>query len=383
MRAWGVDAATWGLRALLEDAGLKGPEGAAPSEALALVLGGGIGFGSVAAGPNSPVRWFVSGRHAWHADFAFIKAACERIGLDIALFEAEDAGVSAMILSQWMKVKAPCVLAWVDAAMLPWHSLPTEWRGLAARVVVLRGTAPDGLLVEDLNREFRLLRHADAIAARAVQPRHRGRLIRVNQATRPIEQGIRPGLAACVQGLRARHGDVMGHSGLRNWASYLVRADAFLDRFTSPPDVLDALLDLYRAIHSQGAMMRALFADGIREASALLMDEQLREHARVWGEIARDWNLLASRCVPDEPQMASLQHVAMQMDRGVGAGDSAERIGDLRARFSELRGEIALNWLPEPVWLNAHLASLGQGLLEIAQREDTAVDELQGWLSQS
>ena len=381
MRTWGVDAATWGIRALLEDAGLRGPDGAPPSEALALVLAGGVGFGSVAAPPGSPVRWFVGGRHAWHADLAYITEACASIGFEIAQFESEDASVSTLILDQWLSVDAPCVLAWVDAAMLPWHALPSSWRGLSPRVVILRGKTPDGVLVEDVRAETHVLSTADLIAARAVLPRHRGRLIRLTDETQFVDMGgaIKRGVEACVMGLRKGHRDLSGHEALRAWAGYLVRADAFQERFSTPVDVMDALLDLHRRIEGQGALLRALFADGIGEASALLRDPVLREQRIVWAPIARDWSALAGRCLPSEPQLEALQHLGVQLDRAVAAGMPAEQLADKRARYEELHGELALSWMPPAHELDTLLTSLGHSLRELVHREEEAIDELAEW----
>ncbi len=380
MRTWGVDAATWGVRALLEEAGLRGQDGAPPSEGLALVLSGGVGFGSVAAPAGSPVRWFVSGRHAWHSDAAYVTAACARIGLEIALLETEDAGISALVLERWLDADAPCVLAWVDAALLPWHALPGSWRGLTPRVVVLRGTE-GGFQVEDLRTVTHTLSAPDLIAARAVLPKQRARLLKLADGTQFVDMGgaIKRGVQACVTGLRQGHGDLSGHAAMRMWASYLVRADAFQERFASPPDVMDALLDLHRCIEGQGALMRALFADGIGEASALLRDPVLREQRSVWAGIAHDWSAFSAQCVPAEPDFQTLQHLAVQIERGVGAGLAPETLADKRAQFADLRDELALTWMPAAHTLDTHLTSLGHSLLAIVQREEVAIDELAAW----
>jgi len=253
-------------------------------------------------------------------------------------------------------------------------------------VVIVRGWGDDGasqdrVCIEDLNAERHELSLVQFNAARAAMPRHGGRLVRLTDEPQFVDIGgaIKRGIEACVTGLREGHGDLAGHAALRSWASYLVRPELFRARFVAPADVMDALLDLHRRVEGQGALLRALFADGVGEASALLRDPQLRKARLGWSRLARDWSKFAVQCAPAEPRFEELQHLAVQIDRAVGAGMDAELLAERRARFTELRGELALAWSPVGHDLATHLTAMGHTLLELVQREEEAVDELAEW----
>ncbi len=384
-----IDPATRGIAALLNAAGASGPEGADVSEALAFVIAGGAGFGAIAAPAGSPVRWFVSGRHAWHGDLPYVLEATTRAGLDIARFEHESPEVGGVILSQWVQAPDPCVLAWVDAASLPWHGRPAAEVGLWPRVVLVRGFDAGGLLVDDLSGQLRAMSPEAFHAAQAALPQHRSRLIRLTDDAwrthaawqEALPQAITAGIAAGVGHLRTGHGHVAGLPALRWWAGALIDLAPFRARFVSPPDVLLALLDLHRVIRGQVGLMRGLFADGLGEASALLRDEQLRDLRDDHADLARRWSALADRCLPHDAQLDALQRLAVEVDRGVTRHVDPATQAERRARLAEQRGELCLSWHPDPVALDAHLVSLGQGLLALAGREEEAAAELHGWLS--
>ncbi len=379
------DAATFGFQSLLQAAGLQGPNGAPITEALALVLAGGVGFGSVAAPSGSPVRWFVSGRHNWHGDLAYLREAITRVGLSVFWFEHDHPTVLARALANWLEAPDACVLAWVDAAELPWHGLSPAWQGLAPRVVVLRGAdAQRGVRVEDLGGAARLLPHSDLAAARQAITKHHGRIARLTEERPAVDvpRALVSGLRASAQGLCQGHGDVQGLPALRVWAERLAQGDGFLVPFPLPTDILPALLDLHRAIRSGDGLLRECFADGVAEAAALLRHDALAAHRQVWRELGRSWTDIADRCLPQESSFAALQQLAEQVDQGVSAGaaasDQAAHRRDLNTRLLDA----AQQWQPESAALRAHLRQLGRALAVLALAEQRAAEQLLATLNE-
>src|SRR5690242_14696006 len=82
--------ATNALRNLLWRAGVRGPDGDAPSEALIFGLAGGIGAGlfTFFYEADNVATFHIAGRHRWQDDLAYLQAACARLGLTPAIRES-------------------------------------------------------------------------------------------------------------------------------------------------------------------------------------------------------------------------------------------------------------------------------------------------------
>src|SRR5687767_10134498 len=116
----GAHPETAALLRLLLHAGVKGPAGA-PTEALVLGLGGGIGASCFTFEyKGHAASFYVSTRtepqYAYTADF--IKTAAARFGAVCTIAESTSPKAAAKKLSEFVK-RGPTI-AWVDLAKLPW-----------------------------------------------------------------------------------------------------------------------------------------------------------------------------------------------------------------------------------------------------------------------
>jgi hypothetical protein len=90
-----TEPATAALRILLANAGVVSPHDGEPfTEPMVLGIGGGIGAGVFAFhyAAENVSSFFVAGRHLWQDHEAYLRGACERLGVGCEVRESGGAG---------------------------------------------------------------------------------------------------------------------------------------------------------------------------------------------------------------------------------------------------------------------------------------------------
>ena len=369
-----VEPATWAMSRLLS------AHCAEPVTAgVALVIGGGLGYGMVHAPAGSPVRWFVSGRPSWHADDLYLHAALERCGLSVDVAQPSSLPEADETLRRWRDQSGEGFVVWVDATALPWWALPSQQRGFWVHPLWVKPLPNGQWSVDDQRATPEVLEH-DALCE-AVTAARRPRLLRVHGAPRrSMDQMLRLGLAACVAGMDAGHTS-FGVAGLRQTSAVLFHIVHWRQQYPTKGDQLHALFDLGHAIKRQGGLMRALFADGLTEASAALRDEELRDLRDDFAALARKWATTADVCLPGDSALDEAQRLRRWIDVSVHQGDDANTLADGRARLAELTRDLAADCQVEQVELDDHRVVVAQHIAARTNEEVLALDALKAWLS--
>jgi hypothetical protein len=305
--------ATTALRVLAAHAGIRAPHTDEPySEAMLFGIAGGVGAGvfSFVYEQADFASFFVAGRHNWQDDLAYLRDACERLGLTPVV---EESGSAKAAESQLRKVlaDAPCV-AWVDMAHLPHRALPSAFSGAGYHVIVVyriddaSGTA----LIGDLADEPVTIPLDDLAKARARIKKQKNRLLSVAGVAKPRELTwlVREGLKACHAGRPGIGGRVMVNFTLESFRVWGTRMHDSRDKesweriFPRGGRLWSGLTSIYDGIElygTGGGLCRPLFAEFLAEAAEATGVGALRSLGEQYAELGRRWSLLAEAALPD------------------------------------------------------------------------------------
>ena len=311
----GVHPETAGLRALLGAAGVRDPRSERPlSEALLLLVGGGLGMGVFAFHYPEFSSLFLAGRHRWHAPRDWLDAAAARLGAAPRVWETGSAGAARRHLDE--ALAAGPALAFVDLGTLEGRA------GVEAyHLVVVHAVDEEGAVAyADVGTAVHRASAERFAAARARIKKDRHRLWSLEGAP-PVEAAA---LAAAVRtGLRAWP-EALEDPGMGP-ASANFRLDALAtlaDRvagrggkaswdgvFPAGERLLVALTGLHEGVlhrFTGGGLLRPLAASGLREAADLLERPELEEVADRYDALGSVWDALAEAVLPHEvPELAA------------------------------------------------------------------------------
>jgi hypothetical protein len=342
------------LRVLLAHAGVRAPHTGEPfSEAMLFGLAGGIGIGvfSFYYEKENIASFFVAGRHLWHDHLAYLRRACERLGLSVEVRESGGAKTAEQHLRDLL-LHGPCV-AWVDAVRLPHRAVPTACGGGSYHVVtVYRIDEAGTALVGDLTDEPIPVPLAALAEARAGIKKDRNRLLRVTGVPGPIDlaAAVRDGLRACVAGLTGEGAPKSARSqfsldAIGRWAERLhgSKDKERWERVFPPGGRLwQGLVSVHEYIEhygTGGGLCRPLFADFLTEASVALGRPELRSLAERYADLGRAWGELAEAALPDDvPELREARELhALKAELRVSGGPDA--VDAVRAAWDRL-GEL-------------------------------------------
>ena len=347
--AIGVDAETSGLTRLFAHAGLM------TSEALTLVIAGGIGIGVFtfhyrAEGIST---FYVAGRHRWDDPDAYIRGACERLGMSLTIAQTTSPAVAARQLQAALE-RGP-VMAWVDSIELGTRALPAEWSGGGYHAVVVLEADPatDLAVIADLSDVPIEVPLSTLAGARARIGRYRHRLASVSSD----EAGPRIGIASAVRVGIAATVDAFDHPRSRNfslgaladWAARLRgrNRSGWATAFGRGEWLFLGLTSIHDYVEHQGGggLLRPAFATGLREAAPLLDgDERVLEAADRYDALGTAWVELARAALPDavEPLARSriIQDELAAAYRAAGSGARDELVAG-RTELAAVRAAAA------------------------------------------
>lgn len=303
----GVHPETAGLRALLAAAGARDPRTGRPlSEALLLLVGGGLGMGVFAFHYPEFSSLFLAGRHRWQAPKDWLDAAAARLGATPRVWETGSAAAARRHLDEALATGP--TLAFVDLGTLEGRA------GVEAyHLVVVHGVDADGAVVyADVGAAMRRASGDRFVSARARIKRDRHRLWSLEAApaldAAALATAVRAGLHAWPAGLAdpgmgpasasfrldalATLADrVAGRGGKASW-------DAV---FPAGERLLVALTGLHEGVlhrFTGGGLLRPLAASGLREAAALLERPALDAVADRYDVLGAAWDALAEAALP-------------------------------------------------------------------------------------
>jgi uncharacterized protein DUF4872/butirosin biosynthesis protein H-like len=389
----GANPGATALRLAAGHAGVPTPGGEPLSEALALVVGGGIGAGVFAFRyeKDDVSTLFLAGRHRWEDDLAFLRGGTERLGLTATVTETGSVAGAARNLRA--ALEAGPVVAWVDLATLGTRGFPSEWEGGGYHVLTVlevdeaAGTAN----LADLAPERIIVELPVLARARARIAKHKNRLLSVSPGGTPdLETVIRAGLRAGVDALtdppRRNFGldtfrdlaeRIRGRGGKDSWARVFPRGRHLWDAL--------AAIDRFVEGHgSGGGLVRPLFAAGLAEASRMISDPRLAEASAAYGELGGRWRAFAAAALPEqipllrETRDLRVRQETLYRERGT---DALPELRATWARLAEIGGQVGSDFPLSESETADLLTDLGDHLEAIHAAEVAALEGLRATIA--
>lgn len=387
----GDDPETTGLRILLAERGIQ------LSDALALVVGGGVGIGVFAFHYEKErfSSFYLAGRHRWDDALAYLDGAFRRLGLEPQVAEAISPTVAARRLAAAL-AEGPAIV-WVDAVELGTRGHPSEMSGGGYHTLVVHSVdeAAGTALVSDLaNRPATL--HLETLGrARARISRFKNRVLTVSRAdgaaaaaaaSPDLPAAIRAGLAAGVRALDEPRTRNFSLAALSDWAHRL-RGDGrdSWRRVFAPGEWLwTGLAAIHEHVEHGSAgdgLGRERFAAGLREAADRLGDDRLLEPAGRYEALGTAWSSLAAAALPDA--VPALGRTRAAQDRRAAAyrqagaateGGPTEEVASAWRELAAIRSEMREAFPLDDAAAAAVRAELA-GRVEAIHRDEVAAHE--------
>lgn len=294
------------LRVLLTHVGVTGPGGASLSEALTLVLAGGIGAGVFAFQYPQFSSFYVAGRHLWYDDLASLSTACARLGLTPVVKEFGGAGPAEKGLIALLE-RGP-VIDWVDMGTLPHRGMPPSWSGGGYHLVTIYQAMPGGdALIGDLADDPIALPMKALTTARGRIKKDKFRLLAVDAPRKSpdLTPALAAALAACGEGLRKGRIRNFTVAAFATWAEQLHGAkgkESWEKMFPPGPRLWRGLTSIHEFVEhygTGGGLIRPLFAEGLREAATLVRKPALDKLANAYAALGERWSALADAALPE------------------------------------------------------------------------------------
>jgi hypothetical protein len=385
----GADADTAALANVLANLGVTAPSGDPLSEALVLGVGGGLGAGYILwefAEYESPIL-VLGFRNQWQYPARWAAKTAERLGLHADLHETGSARAADARLQQALGEGLPAI-AWIDPYRLGHRHLPASRDGMGAGPVVVYGSDAGGVLVDDRS-SGRLTVAPDALAdARARVGSYKHRLITIDPSLVEIDEprlrdAVAAGIRDQVEHLSARS-DSFSLPAWRKWARLTTdtrNTKAWPNVFADRRGLASALLSIHDAAGPEGpgaGNLRALYADFLDEAAALLGAPTLAAVAPRFRDAAAVWDDLIETALPrDGGPLATLRELFERSQALIRAGDAR---ADAAARAARERWSLQAQLDREPPFGEDEARDLFERLAErvgaVYAAETAAVEAL-------
>lgn len=382
---------TAALVRLLAHAGISGPDGASPCEALALGLGGGIGAACFTFEyKGHAASFYIATRcepqYAYGADF--VKTAAERFGATCTIAESTSPAAAAKKLVAQV-ARGPAI-AWVDLASLPWSRRLGGAADLGAmpHVVVVESIDDAGAIVRDTPARPFAIALSQLATARKKLRVGKHRLLSLEAGPAPNWRAeLGEAIAACAAGLRGRtkiKGPMaknFGVGGLRRWVKALSdpRDAKAWTRVFPPAEAAGGLAWTRHWIEhagTGGGGFRPMYAEFLGIAKAVMKKPALDAIARDYRTLGTAWSAFATATLPDSvPALAAIRiaqdarHAAF-VDGDLDATAAAEDRVD--AALAEAKRAPPL----DAGELRAHYAALAKQLGSIVELEEACAERL-------
>jgi Butirosin biosynthesis protein H, N-terminal/Domain of unknown function (DUF4872) len=328
---------------------VAGHTGEPLTEAMVLGIGGGLGAGYIlwefkARGPKAIL--VLGYRNRWQYPARWMQALLERLDVPAEHHETGGARTAAKQLDDALAAGRPA-LATIDRQSIGYWHLPPELEGFGGYPVVVYAARDDRVHVDDRGLAPLTVDRPTLDAARARVGSYKNRLTviapdRTEIETDTLRAAVRAGLDDAAEHLSASS-DSFGLPAWRKWARMMTGegAKAWPHVFADGRGLAAALLSTYEGIQPAGLYgghLRALYADFLDEAAALVDEPGLEQAATAWRAAADEWHALAATALPDD-RFGRLRELMTEVhasvvedgDRGAeAAAAAAAELWDLR-----------------------------------------------------
>jgi hypothetical protein len=327
--------ATTTLRSLLTHAGVRAPHTGKPfSEAMLFGIAGGIGIGVMTFyyEKADTATFFLGGRHHWYDEQAYLTDTLEAFEIEPVIRETTGARTAEKQLQEMLADYGPCA-AWVENyRVLTVYSVDAE-----------NGAASIG----DLTDEPAIVPIADLTKRRLVVKQQKCRLLGIppSAGKRDLKALVEGGLRRCADGFVNPTIATMKKNAqieaIHKWAERMHGSDgkdSWSRVFKPGPNLWRGLSSMYTFIEcfgSGGGLARPIFADFLREASAVLKRPELTGLAERYDKLGRQWSDLADAALPDSvPDLRAAKELQMRKAE-TRHGSDIEHLGLLNCKEGE------------------------------------------------
>ena len=348
------------------------------SEEMLLGLGGGIGF----------IYWymkqmpapFVGGRFGGKYE-EFMINMCRRIGGDAALFQTSSEKKGHKELKMMLKSGEP-VYVYVDMAYLPYMAMPEDAHFGAHTAVVYgvdekenkvymsdRGNGPVFVTVNDS-------KNARNSTFPPFPPKNKILKVVIPEKLNNLETGITDAIKECCDAMLNPPISNFGLKGIKKWAKTV---PMWPQQFTGL-NLYGCLMNVYIYIEiggSGGSSFRPMYAQFLREASAILDNPELEEVAALYEESGKIWSKIAEAALPDWwPTLGQARELMSEKNRVFEAQEpgALQRMLNINAKLDELM-ESAVKEFQEND-LQPLLTDMKQKILELHEIESKTIHRL-------
>lgn len=387
-----VPAAT-ALRVLLAHRGAATPPW---SEPLVFGLAGGIGVGCCAFYYKKEdfASFFITGRHLWQDDLAYLKNACGRLGLSPLIRETTSAKLADKHLRDLLAM-GPCI-AWVDMAHLPHRAMPQTWSGGGYHVVTIYriDDAEKVAWIGDLSAAPIAVPLADLAKARGRIAKQKNRLLALAEGTAPADwkEQVTPALRACHDGLEGKLGiraySMFSLEAVREWGERMYASkDKQAWEVVFPPGarLWNGLTMMHDFIehYGGGGLCRPLFAEYLSQAGAALKSGSLVRLSSQYAALGRRWSDLADSALPDGvPAFRRVKELAARKKKLTRQGGKNEEIHACWAELEALGKEAKTRFPLLTTECDELRRGLKEKILAIHEEERAAAKAIERWVKE-
>ncbi|SEG91708.1 protein of unknown function [Nonomuraea solani] len=346
-------------------------QGAAVSEPLVFLAGGGIGAGYILwEFQHDASRHVVLGfRNQWQYHDRWMAKTLTRLGVPFDEHRTSGVRAASDRLAAELDAGRPCVVL-PDRHRTGYWQLPDALEGHGGHPVVAYRRDEDGVYLDDRGQAPICVPRERFDAARARVGSYKNVMHVLGEAKiteAALAEAAREGLRDCAAHLSATS-DSFSLPAWRKWARLLVdtrNAKAWPKVFADRRGLADALLSIWEGaepVGIDGGNLRDLFADALDEAAALLDRPSLAESAARFREIRGLWHELAEAALPAEvPEFARIRELtaaikeSVMADGTAGGPQAAQAAKELWAARATANASLAT--LPDTLPLFADLSS--------------------------
>lgn len=280
-------------------------QGSPHSEALLLGVGGGLGAGYILweFKIHESANLVQGFNNRWNYAAERVTVTCQRLGITPVVHETAGVKAAAAHLQNALDA-GQTPIAWVDKAHLPYHGLPERLKGYRGWIVAVYGRTADGVQVDDLGDVLYTVPDDVFAAGRARIGSDKNRLlIAAAPPSLDLPAAVRTGIQDHIDHL-SRDSDSFSLPVYAKWAKMLTdtrNKKGWPVAFQSRVGLYAALASAYEGIvhdGSDGAGLRALYADFLDEAAAILAQPALKDAAQSYRQAAACWRTFADTALP-------------------------------------------------------------------------------------
>ncbi len=303
----GVHDVTAALKNTLAAMGVTAPDIGQPlNEALLLGIGGGLGAGYLMfqfQSHGSAAILVMGFRNRWNYMTESMSNTLDRLNIAYDIHETSGQKGALTALRDAVAANLP-VITWADKAHLPYQALPERLKGHSAQIVAVHAFDGEIAHVSDLAPALWTVAAADLAAARAQIPSDKNRILVVH-SVQPfdLQEAVRAGITDHIEHL-SRDSETFSVPVWKKWARLIndrKNKKSWHVMFAERKGLLQTLSDVYEGIRhdgTDGAGLRALYADFLDQAEVLLDQPRLKDAATAYRAAAQAWIAFAESALP-------------------------------------------------------------------------------------